>query len=70
MATNDAPPDEDKPKEPLLSIRTALVLLLAVLSGVVAAVLTLLAGHSGFECTLVGLAVGAGAVKFFDWLIK
>jgi hypothetical protein len=60
---------DDDPNDALLPVRTALVFLLAVLAGVGAAVLTALAGHSGFEAALVGLGAFIGGVKFFHWLI-
>jgi hypothetical protein len=45
------------------------VLLLAVLAASVAGGLTWSAHHSPAEAALAGLAVLAGAIKFFDWLI-
>lgn len=65
MANND-----DGPRRPLLTGHAALVLLLSLLSGLGAAVLTVLAGHSGYEAALVGIGVAAMAVRFFDWLIQ
>jgi hypothetical protein len=58
------------PREPLLPARTALVLLMAVLVGIGAGVLTALAGHPGFEAALVGVGALGGATKFFHWLIN
>lgn len=65
MLTND-----DDNTAPLLSVRTALIILLAVLAGVAAGVLTGLARHSPYEAVLVGLATAAAATKFFHWLIS
>lgn len=65
MLTND-----DDNTAPLLSVRTALILLLAALAGVAAGVLTGLARHSPYEAVLVGLATAAAATKFFHWLIS
>jgi hypothetical protein len=57
------------PQDPLLSARTALVLLIAVLVGIGAGVLTVLGGHHGFEAILVGIGALGAATKFFHWLI-
>ncbi|MEU2032761.1 hypothetical protein [Nocardia amamiensis] len=54
----------------LLSIRSALILLCALIVGVSASVLTTLARHSPYEAILVGVAAVAGATKFFHWLIR
>ncbi|MFE7365940.1 hypothetical protein [[Kitasatospora] papulosa] len=54
---------------PLLPLRTALVFLLAALSGVGAGGLTLLAGEGFARGVLAGLAVIALATPFFDRLI-
>jgi hypothetical protein len=59
-----------RPNTPLLTVRNALVRLLAVLTAVGAGTLTALARHSGFEAALVGLGAVPVATKFFDWLIK
>ncbi|MCS0637513.1 hypothetical protein NX801_17940 [Streptomyces sp. LP05-1] len=53
----------------LLSLRAALVLLLAALAGVGAGVLTALAGEGAARGTLCGLAAAGLAVPFFDRLI-
>jgi hypothetical protein len=53
----------------LLPLRTALVLLLAVLAGIDTSVLILLTGRTGSEAALVGVGVLAAARKFFHWLI-
>jgi hypothetical protein len=53
----------------LLSVRTALVLLLALLAAGGAGALTLLARHSLAEATLAGLAALAAGMRFFHWLI-
>jgi hypothetical protein len=60
---------DDDPRDALLTIRTTLILLLALLAGVGAAVLTALADHSGFEAALVGLGAFAAGIKFFHWLV-
>ncbi|MGW1682088.1 hypothetical protein [Saccharopolyspora sp. NPDC002376] len=59
--------DDEKPSS-LLTMRSALIFLCALVSGIGASVLTALAGHSSYEATLVG--VGAGATKFFHWMIR
>jgi hypothetical protein len=64
MLTND-----DDNTAPLLSVRTALILLTA-LAGSAAGVLTGLARHSPHEAVLVGLATAAAATKFCHWLIS
>ncbi|WP_416960292.1 hypothetical protein [Streptomyces sp. Agncl-13] len=54
----------------LLSLRAALVLLLGVLVGVGAGVLTVLSHRSGpAESVIVGTAACAGAVAFFNGVI-
>ena len=53
----------------LLSVRTAIILLLAVLAAAVAAGLTWLSRHDAAEAALVGLGTLAAGAKFFDWLI-
>jgi hypothetical protein len=62
--------DDDPNDDALLPVRTALVFLLAILAGVAAAVLTALAGRSGFEAALVGLGILGAGIKFFHWLIS
>jgi hypothetical protein len=54
----------------LLSVRTALVLLLGVLAGVGAAVLTLLAGHNLAEAVGAGTAGVVVGTRFFQQLIE
>ncbi|CAN3977741.1 hypothetical protein [Kitasatospora purpeofusca] len=53
----------------LLSMRSALVLLLAVLTGVGAGVLARLAGSPAAECVLHGAGAFGAAVPFFDRLV-
>ncbi|MFD5753154.1 hypothetical protein [Streptomyces sp. NPDC127033] len=54
---------------PLLPLRTALVFLLAALSGAAAGGLTWLAGEGTARGVLAGLAVTGLATPFFDRLI-
>ena len=54
---------------PLLSLRSTLVFLLAVLAGAAAGGLTALAGESKPHSVLAGLAVVGLAVPFFNRLI-
>lgn len=54
---------------PLLSLRTTLVFLLAVLGGAVAALLSWTAGEGVPQSVLVGLAAAGAAVSFFNRLI-
>ncbi|MGW7578051.1 hypothetical protein [Streptomyces sp. NPDC054765] len=54
---------------PLLSLRTTLVFLLAVLGGAVAALLSWMAGEGVPQSVLVGLAAVGAAVSFFNRLI-
>ena len=54
---------------PLLTLRAAIVLLLAVLAAVAAAGLTWLSRHNVAEAALAGLAAFATGAKFFDWLV-
>ncbi len=56
-------------ERPLLSVRSALVLLLAVLTGLGAGVLTGWAGVGIARCVLCGGAAFAVAVPFFDRLV-
>ncbi|MFF3015447.1 hypothetical protein [Streptomyces sp. NPDC057939] len=54
---------------PLLSLRSTLVFLLALLAGTVAGGLTAIAGETTPRSLLVGLAVTGLAVPFFNRLI-
>ncbi|MFD9421915.1 MULTISPECIES: hypothetical protein [unclassified Streptomyces] len=54
---------------PLLQLKTALVFLLAALSGTAAAALSWLAGDGSPRSALAGLAVAGLAIPFFDRLI-
>lgn len=56
-------------RQALLSMRAALVLLMAALTGVAAAGLTLLANRHPAEAALTGLAAAGVGAKFFHWLI-
>jgi hypothetical protein len=62
-------PRNGGPPTSLLSARTALVLLLALITGAVAATLTLLAGRQPAEAALAGLAAAGAGVMFFHKLI-
>ncbi len=57
-------------RDPLLPVRTALVFLLAVLTGIGAGVLIVHAGAPISYGVLVGAGSLAAAVKFFNWLIN
>jgi hypothetical protein len=54
---------------PLLSIRTALILLLGVLCGAVVTTLTALAERNLSSATLAGLTTASGAIAFFHKVI-
>ncbi|MFI9203083.1 hypothetical protein [Streptomyces sp. NPDC053048] len=54
---------------PLLSLRTTLVFLLALIVGVTAGALTALAGEGTPRSVLAGLAAAGLAVPFFDRLV-
>ncbi|MGW1076535.1 hypothetical protein [Streptomyces sp. NPDC002537] len=54
---------------PLLSLRTTLVFLLALLVGATAGILTAFAGEGMPRSVLAGLAAAGLAVSFFDRLI-
>jgi hypothetical protein len=54
----------------LLTLRSAFVLLLALLAADAAAWLTWLSRRSAAEAALAGLATLGGGIKFFDWLIS
>lgn len=51
---------DDRP--PLLTVRSTLILLLAVLAGGLIAVLMIVAGHPAAEATLAGLGALAGTL--------
>ncbi|WP_199583203.1 hypothetical protein [Streptomyces sp. DSM 110735] len=57
-------------EKPLLTARSALVLLLAVLSGAAVAALSLAAGEGVPRSALAGLGAVAPAVPFFNRLIE
>jgi hypothetical protein len=54
---------------PLLSLRAALILMLAILTGIGAGVLSALAGRHPAEAVLIGVAATAAAAAFFNWAI-
>lgn len=60
---------DDNSAQPLLSLRTALILLLAALVGLGAGALGVWAGRHIAEALLLGLGAVAGAAAFFNWLI-
>jgi hypothetical protein len=53
----------------LLSIRTALILLLGVLCGATLTTLTALTEHNLISAALAGLAAASGAIAFFHKVI-
>ncbi|MBY8861214.1 hypothetical protein K7711_32385 [Nocardia sp. CA2R105] len=61
--------NDEKPSA-LMSVRSALIFLCALITGVGASVLTGLARHSPYDAALLGVAAAAGAIKFFHWLIR
>lgn len=73
----DGPTDElsghsgggDHSGGPLLSPRAALVLLLAVLAGLGAGMLTVWSGRHLAEAVGVGVGAAAAAAGFFNWII-
>jgi hypothetical protein len=62
--------EDDEPGTPLLTIRTTLVFLLAVLTGTGAGLLAYFASHAAAEAVLVGGGATAAAIRFFHWLIR
>lgn len=54
---------------PLLSVRTALILLLGVLCGAMVTTLTTLAKRTFTEALLAGLTATGGAIMFFHKVI-
>ena len=54
---------------PLLTVRTALIFLIALVVGAVAAILTYLAGHSAPAAALAGGSAVGGAVMLFNSII-
>jgi len=61
--------DSDRPREPILNPRGALILLISILVATGAAALTRQATGHLAEAILVGVAAFAASVKFIDWLI-
>ncbi|MFC0439660.1 hypothetical protein [Kutzneria buriramensis] len=57
-------------RSPLLPVRTTLVFLLSVLTGIGAGVLTVSADAPVPYGVLVGAGALAAAVRFFDWLVN
>jgi hypothetical protein len=57
------------PADPLLTVRAAVVLLLSLLAGVSAAVLTYLAYHSVPGAVLAGGSAAGGAILLFNTVI-
>lgn len=67
-------PDQDAAKNlpeqsPLVGLRSAVILLLAVLTGIGAGVLTALAGTHPAQAILTGVGAAAAATFFFHWVI-
>ncbi|MEU1763300.1 hypothetical protein [Micromonospora sp. NPDC005652] len=60
---------EPRGTEPLLSVRAAVVLLLALLTGLAAGVLAHLSGHPPAAAVLVGGAAAGGAMMLFHSII-
>lgn len=68
MATTNPPePDENRP---LLNQRSAMIFLLAVLAGLGACLLTILAANPWPVAVTAGAAATAAAVLFFDRIIE
>jgi hypothetical protein len=61
------PPTSSPP--PLLTVRTALVLLLGLVCGVAAALLTAMGGSHLPAAALIGLGTAGGATAFFHKVI-
>jgi len=55
---------------PVLSLRSAVILLLAVLAGIGAAVLAIMAGEVPPKAVLAGFAAAGGATVLFNTLIE
>lgn len=64
-----APDPTDSGQAPLLSLRSAFVLLLGVLSGVAAGGLTFLSGNGPASSVLTGLCATGTAIAFFNAII-
>ena len=64
------PNNSERPREPLLTPRAALLFLISILVAVGAGILTVQAGHNVAEAVLVGVAAFATTAKFADWLIS
>lgn len=62
--------EPDPAPRKLLSVRSALILTLAVLAGLVSAVLLYAAHRPDALVALGGGGICAPALKFFDWLIE
>lgn len=64
------PADRDSSGTRLLTLRAAVILLLGVLSGVGAGILTFFAGNDLATCAMAGCGSGAMAVLFFHSIIN
>lgn len=69
MSTTDKTSVDTSEPSPLLGLRAALILTLAVLVGIGAGVLSALSGHHPAEAVLVGAGASAAAAALFNWMI-
>jgi hypothetical protein len=68
-SNSSGPDNPDNGAKHLLSARSALIILLSLLTASGAGVLFWLAHRSSVLTTIGALGVLAGALKFYDWLI-
>jgi hypothetical protein len=69
MTTAPAPQQTSDDGSPLLTLRAALIFTLAILIGVGAGVLTVLAGNTPPQAVLVGSGAAGSALVLFNWVI-
>lgn len=67
--TPSSAPGSDETRRPILSLRGAVLVLLALLTGVGVACLMLAAHHQIADATLAGLAASATSLWWYDRLI-